>query len=355
MKILITGICGFVGSELALHLGRRVPNVQIVGIDNFSRPGSETTRPPLKAAGIAVKHGDVRCRSDLEGFADVDWVIDAAAHPSVLVGLDGRTSSRLAVEHNLAGTLNILELCKERGAGLVLLSTSRTYSVKSLRRLPLIVRDQAFAPDQSAEWPIGATAAGLTEAFPTTGPVSLYGATKLASEVMAIEYGDAFGLPIVINRCGVLAGARQFGTVEQGILSYWIRAWASGRPLTYLGFEGTGYQVRDALHPADLADLIARQVGAGSDAGGVWNVGGGLSNAMSLAQMSRWCADRFGHREVHAESTERRFDVPWIVMDTARVNSRFGWTSTTSILNILDEIAEHHRLHPEWLSLSQPL
>ena len=161
MKIAITGICGFVGSELALQLARRFSGAQIAGIDNFSRPGSETTRPRLKAAGVVVKHGDVRCPSDLDALGAADWVIDAAANPSVLVGVDGRTSSRQAVEHNLVGTLNVLEFCKAQGAGLVLLSTSRVYSVKALNALPLVVRDGAFTPDTSANWPHGAAPSRL--------------------------------------------------------------------------------------------------------------------------------------------------------------------------------------------------
>jgi CDP-paratose 2-epimerase len=351
----ITGICGFVGSELALQLARRFAGTQIAGLDNFSRPGSETTRPRLKAAGITVRHGDVRCASDLDALGDADWVIDAAANPSVLAGVDGRTSSRQAIEHNLVGTLNVLEYCKQRGAGLVLLSTSRVYSVASLNALPLVVRHDAFVPDESAAWPRGATAAGVTETFPTAGPISLYGAAKAASEVMAIEYGDAFGLPVVINRCGVLAGPGQFGTGEQGIFSYWVRAWASGQPLTYLGFEGLGYQARDALHPEDLADLIERQLRAASAAGGTWNVGGGPANAMSLAQLSAWCRSRFGVRQVGADATRRKWDVPWLILDTARVHGRFGWTPAMAMTTILEQIAEHHQLHPDWCSLSQPL
>lgn len=355
MKIGITGICGFVGSELALQLRRRFSDAHIVGIDNFSRPGSETSRPRLKTAGVAVKHGDVRCPSDLEVIGDADWLIDAAANPSVLAGVDGRASSRQAVEHNLVGTLNVLEFCKQRGAGLVLLSTSRVYNVKALNALPLVVRHQAFVPDESAVWPNGASAAGVTEAFSTAGPVSLYGATKIASEAMAIEYGDAFDLPVAIDRCGVLTGAGQFGTGEQGIFSYWVRAWASGQPLTYLGFGGAGHQVRDALHPADLADLVERQLRAASGASGVWSVGGGPSNAMSLAQLSAWCTEQLGGRQIRADPAQRRWDVPWVVMDTTCVKDRFGWTPAISVVNILDEIAQHHRLHPDWLSFSRPL
>lgn len=355
MKIAITGICGFVGSELALQLGQRFSAAQITGIDNFSRPGSETTRPRLRDAGVVVKHGDVRCPSDLDALGAADWVIDAAANPSVLAGVDGRTSSRQAVEHNLVGTLNVLEFCKARGAGLVLLSTSRVYSVNALNALPLAVSNHAFAPDETQTWPAGAAPSGLTEAFSTAGPVSLYGATKVASEVMAIEYGDAFGFPVAIDRCGVMAGPAQFGTGEQGIFSFWIRAWASGQPLTYFGFGGAGHQVRDALHPQDLASLVERQLRAASDAAGIWNVGGGLSNAMSLAQLSAWCSIHFGQRQVGADSALRKWDVPWVVMDTSRIRGRFGWTPAIPVMKVLDEIAAHHRLHPDWLSLSRPL
>jgi len=352
MRIVITGACGFVGSELALQLKARLPDARIVGIDNFSRAGSETNRPRLQAAGISVTPGDVRSASDLESVGAADWVIDAAANPSVLGGVDGRMTSRQLVEHNLIGTLNTLEYCKARGAGLVLLSTSRVYSIRALSALPLGARDCAFVPDAAAQWPEGASPNGISEAFSTAGPVSLYGATKLASETIAVEYGEAFDLPVVIDRCGVLAGAGQFGTAEQGIFSYWVRAWASGRRLAYLGFDGTGHQVRDALHPTDLTDLVERQLRAGSSAAGLWTAGGGASNAMSLAQLSAWCADRFGPRDVHAERTHRKWDVPWVVMDTTRTTHRFDWRPTVSVRGILDEIAEHHRAHPEWLTMT---
>src|SRR5207247_9906660 len=131
----------------------------------------------------------------------------------------------------------------------------------------------------------------------------------------ALEYGDPLGLPIVVTRCGVLAGGGQFGTAEQGIFSYWLRAWASNRPLAYLGFDGTGHQVRDALHPSDLGDLIERQLRGGSAAAGIWNVGGGVANAMSLAQLSAWCTNRFGPRTVQSDGTGRKWDVPWLAMD----------------------------------------
>jgi CDP-paratose 2-epimerase len=353
MRILITGICGFTGSELALGLRRRDGQVEVSGIDSLVRPGSETSLARLRRAGIGVRHGDVRCASDFEALPASDWVVDAAANPSVLAGIDGRTSTRQLIEHNLLGTVNVLEFCRQHGAGLVLLSTSRVYSIAMMAALPLAVRDDAFAPGEGS-WPPGASPQGITEAFSTAAPVSLYGATKLASEALALEYHDAFGIPVVINRCGVLAGPGQFGTAEQGIFSYWIRSWASARTLRYLGFGGTGHQVRDALHPADLLDLVQRQIERGASASGIWNVGGGPANAMSLAQLSRWCAGEFGDRPVERAALERKWDVPWMVLDSRRARAEFDWQPVVPLVEILHQIAEHHRQHPEWLDLSQP-
>src|SRR5262245_1679302 len=352
MHIVITGICGFVGSELALELRSRFADARIAGIDNLSRRGSEHTRPALERAGIVVQHGDIRCASDVDTLGDADWVVDAAANPSVLAGVDGRSSGRQLVEHNLFGTVNVLEYCARRGAGFVLLSTSRVYSVAALQELPLGVSADAFVPLADSEWPSGAGPAGLREMFSTASPLSLYGATKRASEIVAAEYGDAYGFPVVVNRCGVLAGAAQFGTAEQGVFSYWVRAWGAGRGLKYCGFGGAGHQVRDALHPRDLADLIERQIRNDADAAGVWNVGGGTANALSLAQLSEWCRQRFGPRDIGVDSTTRRWDVPWIVMDATAAANRFGWRRTRSIADILTEIADHHDRHPEWLGVS---
>lgn len=351
MKILITGICGFAGSHLATALAERIAGVRIAGIDNLLRPGSETNRAKLQAAGVEFLHGDLRMRSDVDALPDCDWVIDAAANPSVLAGIDGRSSARQLGEHNLNGTINILEYCRERKAGLVLLSTSRVYSVKHLSTLPVAARDEAFVLDAAQALPHGVSNAGVEESFPVRQPISLYGATKLCSEIMALEYGGAFGFPVWVNRCGNLAGAGQFGTAEQGIFSYWIHAHARRAPLRYIGFGGHGYQVRDAFHPADLAELIYRQIrrepaGAGDDA--VYNAGGGAANAMSLAQLSKWCDDRFGKHAPETDTRPRPFDIPWMVMDSKRALEDFGWTPQRSLHSILDEIALHAGEHPEW-------
>jgi CDP-paratose 2-epimerase len=353
MRLLITGVCGFVGSSLATWFRQHKPAFEVIGIDNFIRPGSESNRSTLKSLGIAVHHGDVRNASDFENLPKVDWLIDAAANPSVLAGADNRTSSRQLVEHNLQGTLNMVEYCKRVEAGVVLLSTSRVYSIPALTSLPLIPRPLSFEWDEAATSPRGASRFGLDVEFPTSPPVSLYGSTKLASELLALEYGHAFSLPVWIDRCGVMAGSGQFGTAEQGIFSFWLRAYAQKRPLKYIGFEGSGRQVRDALHPDDLAELVYLQMQHSNGIENrIFNAGGGPENAMSLAQLTAWCAKRFGEHPVEADPVPRPFDVPWVVMDNRRAGEQFGWSPKRNLVSILDEIADHAIANPNWLELS---
>ncbi len=352
MKVLITGICGFAGNLLARFLTEQLENVEIHGFDNLLRVGSESNRGELLRRGVRYVHGDLRARSDVESLPACDWVIDAAANPSVLAGIDGRSSPRQLTEHNLDGTLNILEYCRLHKAGLVLLSTSRVYSVRDLAALPVRAETNAFVLDGNAALPHSASGAGITEAFPVRQPISLYGATKLCSEIMAVEYGLSFGFPVWINRCGVLAGAGQFGTAEQGIFSYWLHAHASRLPLRYIGFGGQGYQVRDAFHPADLARLLVLQLRRDPPEDPVYNVSGGAENAMSLAQLTAWCDDHFGAHEPRPDTQLRPFDIPWLVLDHAHVNRDFGWSPERPLLSILDEIAQHVREHPGWLRTS---
>jgi CDP-paratose 2-epimerase len=354
MKLLISGICGFVGSTVALALRNLRPDARIAGIDNFCRPGSETNRQRLREAGITVSHADVRCATDLEKLPDCDWIIDAAANPSVLAGVaGGGASSRQLMEQNLLGAVNLLEFARRKKSGFILLSSNRVYNIPALTSLPLTVKDEAFVLDSSQPLPLGISRQGIAEAFSTAPPVSLYGATKLASETLALEYGQAFGFPVVVNRCGVLAGETQFGVADQGIFSFWVRMYALRRPLRYLGFGGMGHQVRDALHPNDLANLLLRQIESTQLSNGkIWNVGGGPANSMSLAQLSRWCAESFGNHAVQPDGTPRPFDVPWMVMDNGNVQQSFGWQPQTTLTEILSGIAVHHRQNPNWLELS---
>ena len=348
MKILVTGACGFAGSTITAELLSRREGLTIIGVDNFSRPGSELNRTVLKRLGVRLHHLDMRSASDFEAQEPVDWVIDAAANPSVLAGASAGVSSRQALEHNLLGTVNLLEYCKRAKAGFILLSTSRVYSVTALTSLKLAVKNDAYRllPQTVA----GVTAQGITECFSTQPPVSLYGVAKSASELLAIEYGNAFTFPTYINRCGVMAGAGQFGKPDQGIFSFWIHSYCRRRPLKYIGFNG--HQVRDCLHPADLVTVLLKQM-TGQRGPMICNFGGGMKSSMSLRQLSSWCQQRFGPHKIGMVKTQRPFDVPWLVLDISLAQSGWNWRPHRPIESILNEIADHAESHPDWLEISR--
>ena len=353
MKLLITGVCGFAGSALAESLLGGLEGLAICGIDNLTRPGSETNRTRLRKLGVEFTHGDIRSASDFETLPKVDWVIDAAANPSVLAGVGTGVTSRQLLEHNLVSLINVLEYCKRHKAGLILLSSSRVYSISALAALPLRDNGKAFELDDSGPLPAGVSCNGVGPEFSTQAPISLYGSTKLACEVLALECGEAFGFPVWVNRCGVLAGAGQFGTPDQGIFAFWVNAHLRQRPLKYIGFDGKGKQVRDALNPRDLSGLLQEQMRNVRKGGRrIYTVGGGPANAMSLRQLNDWCDARFGARQPSSDLRPRPYDIPWIIMDNSAARLDFGWTPAVSLGETLREIAEHAEQHPDWLERS---
>ncbi|MEJ1931162.1 NAD-dependent epimerase/dehydratase family protein [Nostoc sp. NIES-2111] len=355
MKILITGICGFVGSTLAQALQDNSPSYSIFGIDNLSRSGSWVNRETLQKRGIKVIHGDIRHSSDVDALPPADWVIDAAANPSVLAGVDGQTSSLQLVQHNLLGTINLLEYCKRYQAGFTLLSTSRVYSISGLSQLQVAEANGAFYPTPEQIFPEGISQRGIAENYSTTPPVSLYGSTKVTSEHLALEYGATFEFPVWINRCGVMAGAGQFGHPGQGIFAFWIHSFREQQPLKYIGFGGKGYQVRDCLHPRDLISLLYKQFAEplNTNKSRIINVSGGVKNSMSLRQLSVWCENRFDVNEVLETDTERLFDIPWMVLDASKAETLWKWQPQINIYKVLEEIAEFAVKQKEWCKLSK--
>jgi CDP-paratose 2-epimerase len=279
-------------------------------------------------------------------------VIDAAANPSVLAGVDGLSSSRQLVEHNLGGTVNLLEYCKRHRAGLILLSTSRVYSIAPLAGASRACgrRLRPGGPAFRTGW-----ALGVSEAFPTSAPVSLYGATKLASEALALEYGQAFDLPVFINRCGILAGAGQFGRPDQGIFAFWINSHLRRRPLKYIGFGGKG-PPGARLPPPERPRPASRAIGGPKvdPSDRIVNVGGGVASAMSLCSSRRGATSGLAPIPVglraRGPGLRHPVDRPRC-LEGGRV---WGWRPRTPVQSILEEIAAHAGTHPDWLEVSAP-
>lgn len=335
-RILITGGAGFVGAHLALTLRAAVTDTEVVALDNLHRRGSELNVPRLERGGIRFVRGDVRQAQDLTMVGPIDFLVECSAEPSVLAGKDGETS--YLIETNLTGAINCAELCRRHQAPMIFLSTSRVYPLAPLVNCELRETATRFELAERQAVP-GFGPAGVAETFPMAGARSLYGGTKYAAEIMLEEYRHAFGLPMVIDRCGVLAGPGQFGKADQGIATFWLAAHYFQRPLKYLGFGGTGKQVRDFLHIADLADLILRQwrdpAGFGE---GVFNVGGGREISASLQELTSQCQEITGNRvPVGSDSVTRYADIPVYLTDTTRIRGHCAWQPTRGMTEILED------------------
>jgi CDP-paratose 2-epimerase len=336
-RVLVTGGAGFIGASLALGLAARHAEWEIVALDNLSRRGSELNLPRLREAGVQFRHGDVRSIEDLLAVGEVDALLECSAEPSVLAGIDG--SPDYLVQTNLFGAYNCLELARRTGAQLIFLSTSRVYPVAALAGLRYEETDTrlVLSDDQVLA---GVSAQGIAEAFPLEGARTLYGATKLAAELLIGEYAATYGLRAVIDRCGVVAGPWQMGKVDQGVFTWWMLAHHFNRPLSYIGFGGTGKQVRDLLHVADLLELIDAQL-CDPDAwtGATVNVGGGRECSLSLRETTELCRRITGNElNVRSAGEDRPGDVPIYISDCTRLHAMTGWRPRRGPEEILRDI-----------------
>lgn len=248
MRALVTGGAGFVGASVCLSLAARNPDWELLAFDNLKRRGSELNLPRLREAGITFIHGDVREPGDLMAVPRIDALVECSAEPSVLAGYG--LEADYVVRTNLLGAYNCLELARRDDALFLFLSTSRVYPVEALNRLELTEAKTRFelGPEQTLP---GVSPAGISEAFPLDGARTLYGTTKLAGELLAAEYAEAFGLRTVIDRCGVIAGPWQMGKVDQGVFTHWVLSHHFGRPLRYIGYGGAFIDV--TVPPAGIA------------------------------------------------------------------------------------------------------
>ena len=336
-EILVTGGAGFVGSNIALALAARHPRWSVTALDNLHRRGSELNVPRLTGAGVRFVEGDVREPSDLASVPAPDVLVECSAEPSVMSGVDGDSSYLLHT--NLTGAYNRLELARGVGASFVFLSSSRVYPLATLRGLALEETDTRF--ELLAEQTVpGASPAGISEEVPLRGARTLYGATKLAAELLIEEFRDAFGLRAVVDRCGVIAGPWQMGKVDQGVFTHWMLSHHFGLPLDYIGFGGGGKQVRDLLHIDDLVDLVEEQVlDPESWDGAVLNVGGGRECSLSLLETTELCR-RISGREVPigAIAETRAGDVPVYISDCAALFEHTDWRPRRGAERILADI-----------------
>lgn len=338
MKILITGGCGFVGSNLAILLKQYYTNSEVYCLDNLSRRGSELNLQKILAAGVKFIHGDVRNKTDFDRIPKVEIVIDAAAEPSVLAGKVLGELENL-IDTNFNGTINTLYFVKKHQAGIIFLSTSRVYPYSILADSNIEVSSKRFnfSNNQTVE---GLSEQGVSENFPLTGFRSLYGATKLASEYFIQEFAYNFNIPAIINRCGVLSGPFQMGKIDQGVIVLWMAKHFWKGSLSYIGYGGKGQQSRDILHVRDLYNLVQWQISnIDFHKGEIFNVGGGLSNTVSLAELTELCSLITGNKiEVSSIIENRQGDLPVYITNNENITKHSNWKPQITVENILHEI-----------------
>lgn len=347
-SLLITGGCGFAGSNLAICFKAAYPAAKIIAFDNLRRRGSELNLARLKAAGVEFMHGDVRNKEDFDEAGKVDFIIEAAAEPSVLAGIDNLPD--YVVNTNLSGAINCVNYAVKHKAGLVFLSTSRVY--------PFALLDGVAYEESATRFNIsskqnirGVSLLGITTDFPLDGPRSLYGATKLASELLITEYIEFLGLKAVINRCGVITGPWQMGKVDQGVIVLWMARHFWKRDITYNGYGGVGKQVRDILHIHDLFRLIDRQLNNLNTVNGkIFNVGGGSECNVSLMELTAICEKFTGNKiNTNPVTENRKADVRIYITDNTSVTEQTGWKPEYTVEKIMQEIFEWISSHQEQL------
>jgi CDP-paratose 2-epimerase len=343
--VLIAGGAGFVGSNLAIRYKTEHPSARVIALDSLKRRGTELSLGRLADGGVEFVHGDVRCREDFDDLPGFDLLVDCSAEPSVRVGLAGAPD--YLIQTNLVGTINLLELARRNDAAFLFLSTSRVYPLDRLNRLAVRETDTRLEwADPAAEQ--GLSAAGLSEDFPLGGPRSLYGASKLAGELLLQEYAYTYRMPAMINRCGVLTGPWQMGKVDQGVVTLWVaRHVFVDKPLSYVGYGGTGKQVRDILHIDDLYELIELQLQ--NDAAwnaSPFNVGGGRDGSVSLLELTAICSSVTGvTRSIGSQPETSPVDIPIYLSDCRHAEKVFGWRPMRNpeviVSDLFDWIQDH--------------
>tara|TARA_B110000438_G_C15742546_1_gene619162 strand:+ start:200 stop:1192 length:993 start_codon:yes stop_codon:yes gene_type:complete len=309
-KIFITGICGFVGSNLAHFFWKK--KYQVFGADNLYRKGSHKNFLKLKEKGIKVFKGDLVDNKFLfkilKSKISFKSFIHCAAYTSVLDGTNKITAKEL-YENNILSTLNSLELSSHFKSNFIYLSSSRVYSIDALKKINPKIKS-------------------IKENFSIQPPLSIYGSSKIICENMIQEFCNMKKIPFIINRCGLLAGHGQLYKNDQGIISFWINSWKKNKKLSYIGFDGKGNQTRDCLHPNDLGNLIMLQIKKIKKLNSnnkVFNVSGGPASAFTLKELSKWCSNNIHFGTVKSAKKYRIFDLKWIVLNNEKAVNQFNW------------------------------
>lgn len=341
VKAIVTGSGGLIGSECVRVLAEE--GWEVLGIDNdmrsrfFSAQGS--TRPvveELLETTPCYRHCDLDIR-DRQAIRDLfqserpDFIIHTAAQPS------HDKAASIPYEDfdvNAVGTLNLLvaarDYCPE--APFCFTSTNKVYGDRP-NFLPLTELETRYDYADGRD--------GIDESMPVDNCLhSLFGASKLAADILCQEFGRYFHMPVGIFRGGCLTGPQHAAVELHGYLAYIVFCAVTGREYTIYGYQGK--QVRDQIHARDVARLFLefhRQPRCGE----VYNLGGGRANSLSILETISLLADAGFHLRYSYNPVNRVGDHICYISDLTKIRSHFpGWKMEYGIQRILSEIIEHH-------------
>ena len=329
MRVLIPGGCGFIGSSIAIYLKNNIKNCEVITIDNLSRNTSFLNQKKLIKNGIKNIKLDISKNNFFSKFKNkkkINLIIDCCAEPSVEIS---KTKPELVFNSNLKSTLNLLEIAKKNKSKIIYLSTSRVYSIKKINSVFEKINFKKKLPKKIK----------INEKFSVNSPITLYGFTKLSSEILIKEYSYLYKIKYIINRCGVISGNGQFGRQDQGFLSMWLWRHINKIPIYYQGFGGYGNQIRDVLDIDDLCALIKEQIlNLNKLNNFTFNVGGGLKNAISLKELTNYSIQISSTKTLIKKKLKTsNYDLRYYVTDNKKIYSKYEWRVKSSISQIISK------------------
>ena len=327
MKILITGGCGFVGSNIAIYLKKKLKKAKILSLDNLTRKGSKQNKNRLKKYNIKNLNINIENFKKIRTLPKIDLIIDCCAEPAIEVS---KKDPDRVFNTNLLGTYNILKKCLRDKANIIFLSSSRVYSSDELRKIIKTLNINKPIKIQKK----------IDEKFDTQNPSSLYGFTKLASEKLIKEFFYKSNLRYIINRFAVIAGPWQFGKQDQGFVPLWMARHFYKKKLSYIGFGGYGNQIRDVIHINDVCEIIFLQIkNLKKINNNIFNIGGGPKNAVSLRDLTIKCQNITKNKiMINKIKKTSIFDIPYFVTDNAKIFKFYKWKPSTSVDITLNDI-----------------
>lgn len=318
MNIIITGGCGFIGSNLCFYLKKKIKNSKIISIDNLSKSYSKFNLKRLEKIGIKNYKIDISNKKLINQINfKSNIIIDCSAEPAVETS---RKKSSKVLNSNLVGTINILEKCRNDNAKIIFLSTSRVYPVKeSFNKFKKYKKKKLLDL--------------FDEKTNIIGPKTLYGYSKLASEMLIEEYNYCYNIDFIINRFGLVTGEGQFGKVEQGLVSLWLWSHFQKKKLKYKGYNGKGEQIRDILFVYDLCKIILKQIeNFRTVKNEIFCIGGGKGCMASLSELTMVCKKITGNNIIIGSDKHTSiYDIPYYVTSLKKIKKFYNWKPKESL------------------------